>query len=135
MINLAQLINSVKQLKLPQNSYVIYGSAPMLAHGILKQISDIDIVANKLAWQQALRLGNHQEAPKGDNVISLGQIDIYDGWMGKPINDLIKNSSLIEGLPFASLQDVLSYKLELNRLKDQEHIKLIKEALQVSEGL
>ena len=38
---------------------------------------------------------------------------------------LIDNSQIIDGLPFARLEDVLAFKLSLGRPKDVTHARLI----------
>ena len=40
---------------------------------------------------------------------------------------MISRAEIIEGLPFLSLSDVLYFKRKMNRSKDLEDIRLIKE--------
>ena len=101
-----------------------------MVYKLIQSINDIDILAKGSAWKKALNLGQVKKAPAGDKIISLkDDIDIYDGWMGKDKIALFDKATIIEGIRYASLEDVLEYKLELNRAKDQEHIQLLKQAL------
>jgi len=45
------------------------------------------------------------------------------------VDGIIDRAELIEGLPFAHLEGVLSFKRALGRVKDLEHIRLIEEHL------
>ncbi len=131
-MTLAELLERLGKLELPPQDYVIFGSAPLLVHGLIDQIEDIDIVARDTAWThalslgQAVNLGQVPRAPGGDRVIRLGQLDIYDGWLGMDREQLIDTAELRHGFPFARLEYVLTYKERLKRPKDLAHLQLIR---------
>lgn len=130
VITLDKLIRDVSKLDLPSNDFVLIGTAPMLRKQLITDIGDIDILAKGNAWAKALTLGEAQLGSAGDQIISLeNSIDVFNGWMGRPLKALFKKAEHIEGLPYAHLRDVLDYKLELNRPKDQRHIQLIRDYL------
>ena len=39
------LFEKLKALRLPASEYVIFGSGPLFAHGLLGEVRDIDVVA------------------------------------------------------------------------------------------
>ncbi len=125
-MNLSELREQVEQLNLPTEDFVLFGSAPMLVHGLIAEVNDIDIVARASAWEKAQSLGSKKLAAAGDFVISYKDTDIYDGWMGESVDAIFKRAQLLQGLKYAHLKDVLKYKLELNRAKDEEHISLLR---------
>jgi hypothetical protein len=124
-IGLDELEQKVKALSLSATDFLIFGSAPLLIHGLVSTINDIDLVARGSAWEKAKTYGEVLQGKNGDRLIQLGSIDIYDGWMSEKIAGLMERARFVRGLPYASLEDVLRYKLKLNRPKDAKHITLI----------
>lgn len=117
---------AVRALNLPLGDYAIFGSAPMLAHGLITEVGDIDILATGSAWQAAQKLGASKVAPGGDRIIQLSpKLAIFDGWLGLDVEGVIARSSPQDGLPTARLEDVAAYKRLLNRPKDRGHLKLL----------
>jgi hypothetical protein len=130
------ILDSVRQLKLPSENFVILGSAPMVIHGILPTIQkDVDILARNSAWKQAQKIAQEsgileEDAKLVGSVIRLcnNKIEIYNDW---PIPDIsvdqmINDRDFFEEyrLPFAKLKYVVAYKQRLNRTKDKEHLRL-----------
>ena len=89
-----------------------------------------------LQIKKCLNHGVPKEGEFGDLIIHLfnNQIQIFNGWSitNESVSDIINDSKIYKGYPFASLEHVLSYKNKLLRLKDIYHIKLIKEHLKNS---
>jgi hypothetical protein len=130
----SELFNLVRSLNLPTADYILLGSAPLFAHGLIPAMTnDVDIVARNAAWEAACRLAPPVRATKGDSVVRLfgGSVEIFDGWFGMPwnMNELFSSAEIIEGLPFAPLPYVLAFKRVLNRPKDHEHCRRIEEYL------
>jgi hypothetical protein len=71
-------------------------------------------------------LGPVRTAPEGDPVVRLegGGIEVFGGWLGWDIDALIDNAEIIDGLPFARLEDVLAFKRFYGRPKDIAHVCL-----------
>jgi hypothetical protein len=122
----------VTNLALPKDNYVLFGSLPMLAHGLVTDVNDIDILATNTAWTYAQTLGPVMVSPKGFDLIQLEHVEIFNEWMGLNIESIFARAVMLHGLPFASLEDVLEYKQILNRPKDKHHIHLIREFLNQS---
>jgi len=74
-------------------------------------------------------LGPIQTAPKGDEVVRLGNIEIYNAWLGMDVDAIIARAEVIGGLPIARLEDVAHFKRRLRRPKDLAHLRLIEACL------
>ncbi len=62
---------------MPAGDWALHGSAPMLAHGLLSEIHDIDIVARGAAWEAAGRLGIITRAVVDLPCVRLEQVLAY----------------------------------------------------------
>jgi len=127
------LFIKLASLNLSKNDYVIFGSSPMFAHGLKDTLNDLDVLAGEKTWAIAKSYGTVEKFPEGNNVIRLlgGKIEILESWWPGQwnINELIARSEIIDTFPFASLEDVLTWKKLLRRPKDVEHILLIENYL------
>ncbi len=117
----------LRELNLPTADFAVFGSGPLAVRGLIEEVHDLDVVARGVAWEQAKGLGQVRTAPEGDPVVWLegGAIEVFGGWLGWDIDVLIDNAEIIEGLPFARLEDVLAFKLSCGRPKDVAHARLI----------
>jgi hypothetical protein len=127
----ARLLGELRALDLPEGEYAIFGSGPLVARGLLREVHDLDVVARGAAWDRAKGLGQVRTAPEGDPVVWLqgGAIEVFGGWLGWDIDVLIDDAEIIDGLPFACLEDVLAFKRFYGRPKDIAHVRLIEEYL------
>jgi hypothetical protein len=124
-VTLAEVETKVRALELPPNDYVLFGSLPLLAHGLIERANDIDILARASAWEHAQTLAKAELAPMGEWRVSLEAIEIYNAWLSMDVDAIIDRAKVINNLPFADLRDVLEFKQKLNRPKDAEHIRRI----------
>ncbi len=125
------LLEKVKALQFPLGDYAVFGSGPLLVHGLVEDINDVDLVARGAAWARARSLGPVLMAPKGDPVVRLGDgdIEVFAGWLGMDLEAIIDGAAIMGGLPFAQLEDVRAFKRVLGRPNDLGHILLIEEHL------
>jgi hypothetical protein len=131
------LIRHLIALNLDRDDFVVFGSAPLLAHGLRRSIGDLDIVARGAAWRRACELGVPAIGTiSGDPIVSLcgGFIQVSQEWVprSRSADDLIGRAEIIQGLRFAQLADVLAYKQMLMRPKDIADIQALS---QISIGL
>jgi hypothetical protein len=117
-----------------RDDFVIFGSAPLLAHGLRRSIRDLDVVARGAAWRRASELGVPAVGTiSGDPVVHLcgDRIQVAQEWIAKAWNtdDLIDRAEIIQGLRFARLADVLAYKQMLMRPKDIPDIQALTQLL------
>jgi hypothetical protein len=131
-MTLNEVQSKVATLRLPANDYVLYGSLPLLAHGLIDSVNDIDILARGSAWEHAQTFAKAELAPMGEWRVKLEDLEIYNAWLGMNVNTIIERAVFINGLPYADLQDVLEFKQKLNRPKDAEHIRRIETFLSSS---
>jgi hypothetical protein len=129
-----RLTTLVTRLHLDRGDFVIFGSGPLLAHGLRADIRDLDIVARGAAWRRVSRYGcpgtgSVNGAPMA--VFWNGLIQFSQGWISADwdADDLIDRAHAIQGWPFASLADVLAYKQVLLRPKDHPDIAALRHAL------
>jgi hypothetical protein len=124
-MTLKEVHAKVSALELPLHDYVLFGSLPLLAHGLVESVNDIDILAKGLAWNHAQTLAKAEVAPMGEWRVNLGDVEIYNAWLGMDVDAIINRAVFVNSLPYADLQDVLEFKQKLNRPKDAEHIRRI----------
>jgi len=124
----------VSELDLDLRDFVIFGSGPMLAHGLRYGIHDLDIVARGPAWRRVAEhgcpgTGSVNGAPMA--VFWDGLIQFSQGWISADWDpdDLIDGAETIQGWPFARLTDVLAYKRVLLRPKDYPDIAALHQTL------
>lgn len=129
-----EFIRELLTWDLDPRQFVLFGSAPLLAHGLRAAIRDLDVVArgDVLAWARwngAPGVG----AYSGDPVWHCGQgrIQFSAGWITSEwsADDLLDNAEVVGGLRVARLEDVLRYKTELWRPKDLADIARIRARL------
>jgi hypothetical protein len=123
----------VTELDLDRRDFVIFGSGPLLAHGLRCGIRDLDIVARGSAWQRVSEYGSPDTGSITGAPMALfwnGLIQFSQGWISDDwdADDLIGRAEGIQGWPFAPLTDVLAYKRMLLRPKDQLDIEVLHQA-------
>ncbi len=125
-----RLIKQVLDLRMPTGDFALAGSAPLYAHGLRPRLRDVDVVARGAAWDIARKFEKPTKAPSGIGRvvrISDGEIEIFDRWVAAewPIDSLIDDAEVIDGIRFVSLRDSLAWKRYLNRAKDVADIRLL----------
>lgn len=133
-MNRRQMLAAIRSLHLPQGDYLVHGSSALLARRLVTEVNDVDIAARGAAWQQALMLGPLVQGRVDALVRPSQDIEIFDGWLGADLDRLLQETAVIDGIPFASLQAVLDFKLQLNRAKDQQHIAVLRRELGLKPG-
>ncbi len=116
---------------LDPDHFVIFGSAPLLAHGLRSEVHDLDVVARGEVWHQVSARGAPARGTISGDPVRLfagGKPQFSANWISRDwdTDTLIDNAEIIAGLRFASLRDVLRYKQTLRRPKDADDIAAIK---------
>ena len=124
------LVGRLVSLKLDRDHFVIFGSGPLLAHGIRTDIKDLDIVARGTALDRSFQQGVLTTGALSGAPIAQfweGKIGISAGWISPEWNAdrLIEDCDIFDGFRFAKLEYVLAYKRSLKRPKDVKDIFLI----------
>jgi len=123
----------VSELDLDVRDFVIFGSGPLLAHGLRYGIHDLDVVARGPAWRRAREHGCRGTGIFNGAPMSMfwnGLIQFSAGWISADwdTDDLIDRAESVQGWPFAALTDVLAYKRILLRPKDYPDIAALRQA-------
>ncbi len=129
------LINKIKQLNLPFGKYIVFGSGPLQAHGIRKT-RDIDLLVLPELYNQLQQEGWEErswETQLQGRYLYKDNMEVVDNWTYGEYNPdpkwLIENAEIIDGIPFAPLEEVIKWKSAYGRDKDIVDIKLIEEYL------
>jgi len=117
-------------MDLDPGSYAVFGSGPLAAHGLIKELGDLDVIVAEEAWGRVRAQGTivmHGDDPvvELDNGLSFGRSWAYGN---VDIDQLIEDAEIIDGLPFVRLNAVAAYKLIAGRPKDLRHIELMESA-------
>jgi hypothetical protein len=133
------LIRRLLLLDFDPDDFVIFGSGPLLAHGLRRQVGDLDVVARGAAWRRAGELGVPTIGPlNGAPMYHFygGLIEVSKEWVSQDwnVDELIDGADVICGLRFARLEHVLTYKVALQRAKDVADLRVLARYLQVGRG-
>lgn len=125
----------VKRLNLPLGQYVVFGSGPLMAHGI-RDTTDVDLFVTPSLYQTLKADGWAEKeltGPNGGLYLVSGIYEAYDTW---PCGDydptpeaIIAAADLIQGVPFTPLAEVLKWKRAFGRPKDAADVELIEHHL------
>lgn len=133
----AEIVSKVKTLKLPQDSYVIFGSCPLAAVGI-REANDIDMLVSAKVYEDLIKAG-WQQIRKGpdDTPLTYDVFEAHDNWDFSPysptLETLLSSAVKIDGVAFASLQEVRKWKVASGTPKHLADVKLIDEYLESQE--
>ena len=124
------LLRRLISLGLDDRDFAIFGSGPMLARGLRRDVGDLDVVARGAAWKHACAIGEPRVGPvSGDRAMHFwgGRIEVYARWIAPLLDtdELIDGADVIEGLRFVRLEHVLAYKRALGRPKDLADIRVL----------
>lgn len=125
------IIQKIKELNLPNDQYVVVGSGIMNVLGI-RESNDIDIAVTKELHQKLRESGEWEENERYDRIFL--NKDIYEiipqlNWenYNTTTEEAISSATIIEGIPFMNLDELIKFKTALGREKDFKDIELIKE--------
>ena len=124
-----EIIAKVKGLNLPKSSYVVFGGAPLTIAGI-RESNDIDMMVTKEVLAQLEKAG-WKEFKKGrdDKPLTYDVFEAHDNWNFSSYNptleQLLASATVVDGIPFASLDEVRKWKMASGRPKDLADIELI----------
>lgn len=122
------LVRELLKCGLPSEDFAIFGSGPLMAHGILES-KDLDLVARGRALELSAERGEMGKTAAGDPVIRLagGEIEVFDRWAPGEwdVDTLVDSADALDGLRFVKLGEVRKWKESMGRPKDKIHLELI----------
>ena len=128
-----EIISKVKELNLPKGQYIVFGSCPLAILGI-RESNDIDLLVSA-ELKEKLKEAGWKELEKSPNDIPLVHdvFEAHDNWnfssYRPTLEDLLATAMEVEGIPFASLEEVHKWKAEGERAKDIADMELIEKYL------
>lgn len=121
-----ELLDRLRDLRLPDGHYAVFGSGPLLVRGVIDDVDDLDVLVRGPAWTAALAQGPviHLEEFGVEIVDAGGGLTFGRQWgIGLfDVDDLIDTAELIDGVRFVRLQHVVAYKQIADRPKDRDHL-------------
>ncbi|MFD5338509.1 hypothetical protein [Streptomyces hawaiiensis] len=128
------LVQRFLSLELDPDHCAVFGSGPMLAHGLKMSLGDLDIVARGPAWQKACKDGALGVSTIGGDPVAAfwgGRVEVFNVWFPQDVStdDLIDAADVVAGIRFVQLRHVLAYKRRLRRPKDVPDIAALEQAL------
>ena len=129
-----KIIAKVKGLGWPQGEYVVFGSCPLAVAGI-RESGDIDMLVTDDLLGKLKQSPNWKMLDKGgtDRPLTFDVYEAHNKWdfssYQPTLEQLLSTADVIDGISFASLDEVRKWKLSTGRPKDLKDIKLIDEYL------
>jgi hypothetical protein len=76
------VLAAVRVLDLPADQFAVFGSGPLLAHGLRAEVSDVDLLAapalwSLLSWSGPVLL---TDSGIGEKVTLPGNVEVYSAW-------------------------------------------------------
>lgn len=124
-----EIIEKVKSLNLPEGQFVVFGACPLAVAG-LRETGDIDMVVSSSVLEELKKRG-WKQITKGedDKPYTHDIFEAHDKWgfgvYPRTLEQLLATADVVDGIPFASLQEVRAWKAASGRPKDLGDIKLI----------
>lgn len=124
-----EIVAKVKSLDLPKDKFIVFGSCPMAAAGI-RESGDIDLlVTSDVLADLAKRGWKPFHKSEGDEPLTYNEFEAHDNWnfssYQPTLEHLLATATIIDGVPFASLEEVKKWKQSSGRPKDLKDIELI----------
>ncbi len=123
-----EIVAKIREQRFPYGSYIVFGSGPLAAAGI-RLTQDIDIVVTPELYAD-LKSKGWKEINNGEK--NLLYHDVFEasitwdfGDYHKSLPELLKNKTLLDGVPFVNLSEVKRWKQHMDREQDREDIDLI----------
>jgi hypothetical protein len=128
MLNRVDILQRLKELKLPKDQYCVMTGAALVLHGVKETTRDIDIGCSDHLFDLLLQQGHKlQQIKNYEGLIIDNCIEVFRNWQAEKI-------VYIGGIPVADIYCIIKYKQNLAREKDLKDIKLIYEYLEAREN-
>ena len=123
-MNKAEFLEKLDALQLDKTKYCITSGGAMLIHGLKETTHDIDIKVQPEYFEELKSRFKFKKSPKFDYLYELNK-DVELAVQPFSHNDI----DMVDGYPVLKLELELAWKIEHNRPKDQEAIKILKKYL------
>ena len=121
-------MDTLKELNIPKEDCVIYGSAPMVLRGLKEKNNDLDVLVKDSLWEKlSVKYPNNINGDYIDiNGVSFTHTDM--NFLGS-VDDVIKKSDIIDGYHILTLAETKRWKEKLGSEKHLKDAKVIEEYL------
>jgi hypothetical protein len=126
------IFKKLKKLNFPSGEYVVVGSGPLAARGI-REARDLDIAVSKKLLKEIINSEKYKKKEKFGKLFLLDETDEIDiitrlDWSAykTTVEEAIKSADIINGFPFLNISETIKFKQALNRKKDLNDIKNLK---------
>jgi hypothetical protein len=130
--------SKIKELNFSKDSYIVFGGCPLAIVGI-REAKDIDLLVSKALFEWLRKIGWQElyKAP-GDVPLTHGVFEAHDNWNFSPysptLEHLLASAMMVEGIPFASLEEVRKWKMMSGRPNDRIDMECIDAYMERSQG-
>jgi hypothetical protein len=123
-----ELLRKFAKLNILDGQYAIYGSGPLAIRGI-REAQDLDVIVKNSFYKKLIE--KYPEKEKGKIEFKNDRIEIFPAWnsLMQDAEKAIDRAELIQGFRFIKLKDIMRWKQEMGREKDEKDIELIREYL------
>ena len=127
-MNALDITRRLRALALDPDEYRINAGGAMVLYGLRRETHDLDIwCTKKLGNTLAERYGFETAEDGARRFVPMPDVEIYENMQpGETVR--------LNGIPVASLREVLAFKRKLNREKDQRDIAVLETALHAQES-
>ncbi len=131
------IFEEVRKQNFPSGHYIVVGSGIMVVKGI-RDTQDLDIVVSEALFEQCKAEGweTHEWTKAhipGKPWLRKGNVELYIEISRKtggiPLEGLLAEAEVIQGIPFITLERLIDFKKEYGRQKDFEDIEMIEQYL------
>ena len=121
-------MDTLKELNIPKEDCVIYGSAPMVLRGLKEKNNDLDVLVKDSLWEKlSVKYPNNINGDYIDiNGVSFTHTDM--NFLGS-LDEVIKKSDVIDGYHILSLAETKRWKEKVGSEKHLKDAKVIEEYL------
>ena len=124
------IFQSVRNLGLPVNDYVVVGGGLLVALNLLEWDEDVDLTVNREIFNLFTKDGWRQDK-WGDKIVLKKSIyDVGLNFGEWSLEDLRYDAVIIQGIPFINPHKLIEWKSNTARPKDLIHIRLLRDYLQ-----
>ena len=121
-------MDTLKELNIPKEDFVIYGSAPMVLRGLKEKNNDLDVLVRNSLWEQ---LSVKYPSNVNGDYIDINGVSFTrtsKNFLGD-IDEAIEKSDVIDGYNILSILETKHWKEKVGGERHLQDAKIIEEYL------
>lgn len=122
-------MDALKELNIPKDDFVIYGSAPMVLRGLKEKNNDLDVLVRDSLWDKLCI--KYPDNVNGDyiDINGVSFTRTSKGFLGD-IDEAICKSDVIDGYNILSILETKNWKEKVGGERHLADVKIIDEYLE-----